>query len=115
MYELPDQHAYCDAYNTGHTELEEISETLEHMEIRRTHLERVVVALVSCINIAEPAFERGERTISNPVAPVIFAETQAQSTLHEVEPIASTFARVPESPKDAMQRRIDDALRLAVA
>jgi ABC-type transporter Mla subunit MlaD len=116
MYERPHQSAYCDALGTAHSELEEISETLKQLETRRGLLEKVIEALSPCVNTADAAVERGKQPMSASVESVVPAATQEQTSLHEVqESLPSTFAQGSHSPKDAMQRRIDYALGLAVA
>ena len=118
--------AYLDAQNTAQSELEQVSEELNQLWIRKGQLERAVETLPTLADPEERLVEINEiieQSSSAPVesqsAPVVptpgAAAPDPETALHVLESALHAYVARSESPRDAMQRRIDSALGLKVA
>ena len=116
MHERGHDNNYRAAFLAASAELNEIFREVQRLRIRKDQVEKVVEAIKPMLDTQAPSYER--ELIATPLSsePAQFAAELAPAP--EPVPVAAAPA-VPRNespaPGDAIQRRIDSILGLAVA
>jgi len=116
MHDQAHLDAYVDAQNAAHSELEQLSEELTQLWIRKDLLEKAVETLAAFADREDRPAESFEHFSTPPVeSSRIALVPDPPPSFQSVEPATPEFADRDESARDALQRRINSALGLAVA
>ena len=116
MYERGHDNSYRAAYLTASTELNEVFREVQRLRIRKDQVEKALEAIKPLLDTQATSYER--ELVPTPVAsePAQFAAELTPA------PVPAPVAAAPAAtrnespaPGDAIQRRIDSILGLAVA